>query len=592
MKVKTAVIKLICLLKILSATARTVWLPILRRAAGCLKRGSRKTCLFLKNNVVTVFVFTALLGGIIGNAGTDWAKNLPVVKHLFPPAPANAEAIIASSADYQKLLAAETKLRQRYVKLQEKVRRYPDDDDFKQELAEVQQEWQTARNHVQQFQNDVVQLAQTFRHAAPDTRRLRQARAYFQQGRLDKARAVLNGETLLSEQKQLLADKQRLSAQTAENKKRLSHNGQEWLLKAQLTAMDYSLKEQRVPAARAAFETALRAERSAETLFQYAYFLQQNKYYREAEAYYRQAWHAYAQMRDDNGDAYRENTAKTLNNLALLLAHDPFRHREAETLYLQAAERYRTLAQNRPAAFEPDLAATLNNCAVLIAKDPARWRQAETLYREALSLRRRLAENPAFAGDAAETLNNLAALLAKDPKRRRETEALFRETVAAYVRLSEKRPEYFVPRLAAVRNNLAVFTVQQPNRRAEAETLFRQALDGYRELAQHTPGVFLPELTGITNNLAIIAAQDPARQHEAEKLFREVLANYRTLSARTPEVFAHETASAQSNLAMLLGGDPARREEAEQLFRQALHAYRRLAVPTVPKCFKPILPTP
>jgi len=82
------------------------------------------------------------------------------------------------SRDYRALLAQRDKLRDR-------VEKYPDDADFRQELA-------AAERDIQGFERDVIQLAETINTIPLNTEALRLAKQFFDAGDYAKARAALN----------------------------------------------------------------------------------------------------------------------------------------------------------------------------------------------------------------------------------------------------------------------------------------------------------------------------------------------------------------------------------------------------------------
>lgn len=458
---------------------------------------------------ILCFIIQEFFGGPIGEVGTETMRNTSIGKKYLPQDSADA------LSDYQKLHMKEAKLRKELLKLQEKVRQHPDKKEFKEELNDVQQQWKDAKANTENFKQNVLELAEIFKSITTDSERLHQANNYFQQSQFDKAREVLNNETLQSEQTQLLARKESLKEQTEENKKLLARNAQEWLLKAYLTAIDYSLKEQRIPQARSAFEAALKADNSANNLLFYGNFLLVNRQDHEAEYYFRQALDVYqkqaASMPSNENQA---NIASTLDNLAIIASNNTKRQNEAERLFNKALNIRRKLSKQDKLQYAKYVAITLNNLALLIAQDPKRRNEAEDLHQEALGIRLWLDEQypNTFKKDIAITLNNWAMLVKQNPNRYKEAEILYADSLNIFRELTKSNPE-FEQHVANTTRNLANLVLDNPKRQKEAETLYQQALKIYRKLADNNPEVFQPELARTLFHFgnAYINGQQPAR---------------------------------------------------------------------------------
>ena len=469
------------------------------------------------------------------------------------------------SASYQTMESQRQKLLAR-------IDKYPDDTDFQQELAQLLQQ-------MEDFKRDVLKLAEDFQRIPLNTERLKLAKQYFDAGEYPQARAVLDTESITQEQDALLAKQQQLQQEQATITAQLDDKANEWLLKAQLTAIDYSLGEQRIATTSGYFDKALKSGRTPDRLFTYAVFLQKNNQYREAETLYSEALSSYRQLANDNPTVYLPDVAGTLNNLGNLVAKDGQRREEAETLYREALSIRRQLANDNPTVYLPDVAMTLNNFGNLVAKDSQRRNEAETLYREALSIRRQLAnDNPrVYLPYVAGTLNNLGNLVAKDGQRREEAETLYSEALTSYRQLAKDNPTVYQSYVALTLNNLGLLVADDSQRRKEAETLYSEALSIRRQLAKDNPTVYLPSVANTLNNLGVLVAKDSQRRNEAKTLYTEALSSYRQLVKDNPTVYLPDVAMTLNNLANLVAKDGQRRNEAETLYTEALTSYRQLA---------------
>ena len=381
------------------------------------------------------------------------------------------------SASYQAMESQRQKLLAR-------IEKYPDDTDFQQELARLLQQ-------MQDFKRDVLKLAEDFQRISLNTERLKLAKQHFDAGEYPQARAVLDAESITQEQDALLAEQQRLQEKQATIAAQLDDKANEWLLKARLTAIDYSLGEQRIAQTSSYFDKALKSGRTPKRLFTYAVFLQENNQYQDAETFYHEALTSFRQLAKDNPAVYQPYVAGTLNNLGLLVAADNQRRTQAETLYTEALTIRRQLAKDNPAVYQPDVATTLNNLGNLVAADSQRRTQAETLYTEALTRYRELAkDNPAvYQPYVAMTLNNLGILVAADSQRHKQAEALYNEALTSFRQLAKDNPAVYRPYVA---ETLMVFAMSYLdwNEPDQALPLLQESTQLFAPFAKQAPNVF------------------------------------------------------------------------------------------------------
>ena len=233
----------------------------------------------------------------------------------------NASINFYQSADYKALQTRLEKARQR-------VNKYPDDTELWQELETLQQQ-------LEDFKRDVLKLAEDFNKIPINTDRLRLAKQFFDEGNYQASRDTLNAAEISQDQTALLAKQQRLQNEQTEITAQLENNATEFLLKARLTAIDYSQPD-RIAQTSRFFELALKSARTAETIFYYGYFLQENNQFSQAESLYREALTIRRQLAKDNPAVYWPDVVRTLNNLGLLVSADSSRQTEAESLFEEA----------------------------------------------------------------------------------------------------------------------------------------------------------------------------------------------------------------------------------------------------------------
>jgi len=160
------------------------------------------------------------------------------------------------SQDWQDFLKRQKKLR-------EKIAKHPDDSDYKVELAELLQE-------MEGFKRNILKLAEDINKIPLNTERLRLAVQHFNANEYAKARSVLDVPELELELADLLARQRQLAAQQTDVQTALDDKANEFLLLADLRAIDYTLGDQRIAKTREAFEQALKSGRTPQRLFHYA----------------------------------------------------------------------------------------------------------------------------------------------------------------------------------------------------------------------------------------------------------------------------------------------------------------------------------
>jgi len=260
-----------------------------------------------------------------------------------------------------------------------------------------------------ELKNAVTTLAETFNRINIDSERIRAAREYFENCKFKEADAILKTEDIDNEVTNLKAKKVWLDKEIKETESQLSERAQEYVLKAKLRVTFVEDKD-RFKKAEELFEKALDISRNAETIFDYAYYLQGQNQYRQSIELYTEALAIYQKLSQTNPAVYEPYVATTLNNLANLHA-DTGLYSEAEKEYTEALELYRKLSQTNPAVYESNVAITLHNRAILYGITK-RYSEAMQNCTEALELYRKLAKaNPdVYESDLADTMKVMELL--------------------------------------------------------------------------------------------------------------------------------------------------------------------------------------
>ena len=214
-------------------------------------------------------VQNAIVGSTVTTEGGDVLVNGQKVTNYF------------YSAQYQDLKKQAEELQARFGKTQQKIEKYPDDHDFKAELLNLSEKLNEVQKKLDGLKQEVLHLAETFTKIPINTERLKLARQHFETGDYAAARAVLDAAQMSSELDALLRRKEDLEQQQAEVQALRMDKAHEYLILARLTATEFSMPN-RFERTCEYFEQSLRAARTLENTFAYAYFLQEHNQFMAA----------------------------------------------------------------------------------------------------------------------------------------------------------------------------------------------------------------------------------------------------------------------------------------------------------------------
>jgi tetratricopeptide (TPR) repeat protein len=224
--------------------------------------------------------------------------------------------------------------------------------DEQQERLETSEKINNLKKLIEQFKNNVLQLAEQFNRIEINTDRLRRAKEFFDKGEFGEARAVLKTELeqMQNEQTRLLEEKKRYETEVLP---KLVNNSEEFLILAISTSTDYT-NPGRYQDTCNYFERSIQSCANKSNVFQYALFLYQHNEFTIAEKYYSQC------LVDFASRLSHKEKAEVLNNLAHLHSYQN-RYEEALTEYKEALQIYRILTETNPEDYLPYVGLTLTN---------------------------------------------------------------------------------------------------------------------------------------------------------------------------------------------------------------------------------------
>ncbi len=421
-----------------------------------------------------------------------------------------------------------------------------------------------ARKQAQDFEHQILRLAETFTKIEINTDRLRQAKHYFGQGKLKEADTLLKEEALLADQKRLLDAKARKTSDLEALGKHLLSNASEFLIKAQITATDFN-NPNRFEDTRRFYEQSIQSCPTIENLFGYAYFLAKHNQHNDAERYYHEVLERFGNEMD------APTRATTLNNFGILQC-ERNEFEEALKSYKEALGIYRKLAQTKLQGYLPDVAATLNNMGALQYKKNE-FEEALKSYKEALEIYRELAKtNPqSYLPDVAMTLNNLG-VLQSDKNEFEEALKSYKEALEIYRKLAQTNRQSYLPYVAGMLYNLGNLQYKK-SKCEEALKSYKEALEIRRELALTKPQSYLPDVAMTLNNLGNLQCEKNEFE-EALKSYKEALEIRRKLAQTNPQSYLPDVAVTLATLSIFYkNGEP----DKELSIKYAVEALRIFA---------------
>jgi tetratricopeptide (TPR) repeat protein len=147
-------------------------------------------------------------------------------------------------------------------------------------LNDYNTERDSVNKKIIQFKEYVQNLAETFK-VTVESERLNKAKSLINEGRISEAQLVLNDYELTIEGNELLKESERLQDRTKFIDSLLVQKSEEYLVKAQIKALEYS-DPKRVDSTIYCFQQSLRYFNSVETLNYLALFYSNNSFYDEA----------------------------------------------------------------------------------------------------------------------------------------------------------------------------------------------------------------------------------------------------------------------------------------------------------------------
>ncbi len=455
---------------------------------------------------------------------------------------------LKEAAEYRSLSNDEVELNRRIEKTRMRILKYPEDSDYREELVELETKRNQKLNEIKILEGEVYKIAIELSKLKLNSERARLAKDFFQTGKYQEARAVLDKVEMHNELEAILQDEQLGEALIRKAQTDREDIANEFLMRARLDTFDFTISN-RIERVVDSYETSLKAQRNIDNLSAYAVFLLGQNQFSQALPLYDEVLKILYKIGHNEPEIYLSQLADSLNNFGHLLqskndttAIDYFKaaydirirqfegdpekfiaekaHATANlaymywrtgqparvvlALYESAIADYRRLIEEAPEVDHVvSLARALNNAGVYY-RELKKYDEALPLYLEALKIRKNLFEqvSPMYLPDLAETRNNVGVVYSLTDKFE-EANLIFEETMRAWDALCEDNPQAYLPRkaktLEALGDNMRA--AGDPN---NAIRKYRQSIETLTEISRVEPEAYHPDLTRVkSKNLAL-----------------------------------------------------------------------------------------
>ena len=425
---------------------------------------------------------------------------------------------------------------------------------------------------VEEYKQNVLQVANSFSNISINTERLRLAKGHFDKGEFREADAILRAEDLVRDQKALLEAWEQKTNELENIGNQLEHNADEYLIKARLTALQYDQPD-RFALACQYFELSLLSVRKSDSLVEYAKFLYKHNQYDKADPLFQEIIGLYEDLCKSDPVQFEPKIAGIYNSISLLnTSRNNFQ--TEESYYRKALEIYERHSIEDLNRFEPLIATTLINLATLYRRRN-NLAAAEIHFLRGMEILERFSKikPKTFEPELGRAVNNLANLYyAKNEFSLAETNYL--KALEIYKRHYKRNPERIEPYIARVYNNLGI--LYRLNMKFDSARMhFEKALTIKSQLCKTNPEAFEPDLAKIYHSLALLHLKEKT-DDIAEINYLKALEIYRRLAKTNREIFDSSIAAIYNDLSVIYF----RKNDflkSEEFLGKSMEIYERLA---------------
>lgn len=467
------------------------------------------------------------------------------------------------------------------------------------------------------LQTNVHQLDVIFNMTRPNTSRLRLAKQYYFERKIEKAYKVLDEKKIKDDGEILLAMQLREGMDRKATDSILQVFANELILKAELKSLDFR-DPFRYDSIQTFFDASTLYHTSIENLWMFGEFLYYQGELNRSEYFLKKALNL-SHSENEKGKSYvnlgiiygaankiEEARGMYLNSLNIfehLFAIDSLQYAPdlalvclnigvffknngdiptAKIMYHRSLKIYEDLAKTKPSIFEPYLAKVAMDLGVYYheIKDN---HEAKNMYSLSLECYERLVkEKPGlYEGELAKLMMNFG-LCYKRLKKPSEAEQMFQQSFDLYQQLIQKEPTKYKADFALLAENFgsyyrSILELKDPNNMTKEEKvrkgkkMFQYSLENFEELANGGSDQFSIALGNCCMDFAnfCISIGDSLK---AEQLYKRSFTIFEPLAKSNPLRYELNFAKLCTNFAIFYQAKP-NHKEAEKLFRISIEVY-------------------
>ncbi len=333
------------------------------------------------------------------------------------------------------------------------------------------------------FQREIVQLAEVFTRIELNSERLREAKKYFDSGRLIEASALLNMQHIQSEIITLNITTESTKRKASEANIKRKQLSNELLVKAQITALMFN-NVNRITDVEEYFNMSLQLHKFFDNCYNYADFQRVHENYKKSLKFFQLAYKV------SNKDKFLQ--AQALHAIGNVL-YDLKEYEKALQKFIEADNIWAEIIDSDWGKIAPKKAITDNALGntygdlALINNDIINFEKSEEYHEKALGIRLKLVQldEPKYKPDLALTYMNLA-VLKRRLKQLEDSEKYYRILIPVYKELEREDAYKYGLYVAHLYNNLAYLFMDKQDF-PKAKEFFEFAKLQYQKIAKLNP---------------------------------------------------------------------------------------------------------
>ncbi len=447
--------------------------------------------------------------------------------------------------DYIELTSELERLQQKEVRTIERIKKHPDEEDYVRDLDEIHNDQSKITGQIESIREAVRRLTEIFNTTPVDSARWQRAKAYFKQGKLREADAILQEAEIDKDSRSLKEQRDKRLEEMARINRELEDLSREYLLKAQLWQTFYTNPDW-FERTCDYFEKALDTVRTSDTLCEYASFLNRFSLFDKAEKLYEEALIILKDLAKNDPQKHLPIMAQVLDNLIVIHSKkhesDKILHRFREILNI-----YSFLIENYYSEdYLPRLAIAKTNMADFYSSIDE-FEGAEAELTEAMQIYNSMKKNSLelYSQNLAMTANSLGIVYSRTGNIEK-AEQIYKKALDLYSHDQTKNPQVVLPAMAGILINLAILHARNGEYKI-ARDEYHKSMNIYLHVMREYNQIFLSSMSMIYYGLAQLNIEEN-QLDKALGCYEEALKNYKNLAKDNPQVHLPDVARILNDL--------------------------------------------